>query len=94
VNRLRIVRLAALLLLAGCLDKTPFDSTGPDDAGVAVSPATLFLEPGASYRVGAFLGELGGGAVQWASSDPAVARVESDGTITARRARTGPDPGH
>jgi hypothetical protein len=41
-------RAAALVLIAvaGCLDREPFGSTGPDAAGIAVTPATLFLEPG------------------------------------------------
>ena len=58
---------AALLLLGlgltGCLDRTPFGATGPDDAGIAVIPATVFLEPGAAVALGATVGPTGGGGV-------------------------------
>ena len=65
-------RAASLLLglaLTGCLDRTPFGATGPDDAGIAVIPATVFLEPGTTVALGATVGPTGGGGVVWESED-------------------------
>ena len=83
MNRLGISGLLALLLLAGCLDEQPFESTGPGDDGVAVTPRTLFLEPGGTARLFGQPGPRGGGGVVWESSDPAVVTVSAEGMVTA-----------
>jgi len=83
MNRRYISRVLCLLVLAGCLDDRPFDSTGPGDDGVAISPRTLFLEPGGTARLFGNPGPRGGGAVGWESSDPAVVTVDAEGMVTA-----------
>jgi Big-like domain-containing protein len=80
---LRLTRCVALLLLAGCLDDRPFGSTGPGDDGVAVTPRTLFLEPGGTARLFGQAGSRGGGGVVWESSDPTVVTVNAEGIVTA-----------
>ncbi|HLG05838.1 MAG TPA: Ig-like domain-containing protein, partial [Gemmatimonadales bacterium] len=71
------------LLAAGCLDREPFGATGPDDRGFGIIPATLFLEPGASLPMRVTEGLASSGTPRWTSSDPAVAMVREDGTVTA-----------
>ncbi|MGQ0704102.1 MAG: Ig-like domain-containing protein, partial [Gemmatimonadales bacterium] len=80
--------LVTALLLSACLDDTPFGATGPDDRGVGVIPATLFLEPGSRARLEPTAGLRSAGLVRWESSDPGVATVQDDGTVTARQTGT------
>ena len=78
-----LARALCLILLAGCLDDQPFGSTGPGDDGVAITPRTLFLEPGGTVRLFGNPGPRGGGAVEWKSSDPQVVTVDAEGKVTA-----------
>ena len=71
-------------MVAGCLDRTPYDATGPDGAGgISVVPATLFLEPGGNLPLNAVVGATGGGAVRWETSDPRVVTVSEAGAVRA-----------
>lgn len=74
---------AVFLLLAGCLDERPFGATGPDDAGVTLTPSAFFLEPGTSLPLAAASRLPNGGTVRWTSSDPEVAEVSAGGVVTA-----------
>lgn len=80
--------IACLALLGGCLDRSPFAPGAEDDRSVGITPATAFLEPGASLRLDASAGLLSAGAVRWASSDPLVATVGTDGTVVAQQPGT------
>ncbi len=85
--RLRFGAGLALALLCGCLDQSPV-SPGGDDRSIGITPATAFLEPGASLHLDASPGLLLGGTVRWESSDPAVATVDAEGAIVARQVGT------
>ena len=74
---------AVLLFLAGCLDDRPFGATGPDDAGVTLTPTAFFLEPGSSLPLAAASRLPNAGTVRWTSSHPDVAEVSAAGVVTA-----------
>ncbi len=73
----------AIFLASGCLDEQPFESSGPDDAGLAITPATLYLEPGSSVRLRIETTLPGGGPIRWTTSDAGVATVSTDGLVSA-----------
>jgi photosystem II stability/assembly factor-like uncharacterized protein len=81
--RLALRRLSVVLLLAGCIEQGPLEPSVSDENAVALVPATLFLQPGASVTVAATQALLDGGPLSWKSSEAAVASVSAQGSITA-----------
>lgn len=95
-NRLRTYAAlpSVIALLAGCADAPTGAVAIPRAvASVAVAPADLSLQVGASAAVAAVPHDSNGTPVQgftitWASSDTAVATVSSGGLVSARGAGT------
>jgi hypothetical protein len=89
-----VMRLAALVLLALAVQASSCEggrSTGPDrerEVTVVLEPDTVALLPSQSSRVRARVTGADDEAVQWSSSNAAVATVDSLGTVTAVTAGT------
>lgn len=74
----------ALLVVAGCGDSSP---TEPAVASLSVAPTELVLEVGETVRLNVTAKDASGnpvnpGEVRWSSSNPAVAQVDAQGTVT------------
>ena len=76
-------RALSALLLAGCIEQNPLSESPPAANSVALVPATLFLEPGATVAVEATEALSAGGALTWVSRANSIATVTPQGAITA-----------
>ena len=89
-----VMRLAPIVLLALAVQASSCEegrSTGPDrerEVTVVLEPDTVALLPSQSTRVRARVSGADDEAVQWSSSNAAVATVDSLGTVTAVTAGT------
>jgi len=89
-----VVRLVPIVLLALAVQASSCEegrSTGPDrerEVTVVLEPDTVALLSGQSTRVRARVSGADDEAVQWSSSNAAVATVDSLGTVTAVTAGT------
>ena len=86
-----LAALMTILVLAGSCSKKEEEHGEPKVTGVTkvtVSPSSLLLELGKNQRLSVTVSPSSAAAsnpVSWSSSDPFVATVSSDGTVTAVR---------